>query len=213
MFLLERGVLDERALAAFVGGQCHGLALAIRQRTDWPLVAVDDEKDECVHICVRRPDGLLVDVTGSHSDDEMTADRRRLRIPFDRSDVDALVERFGWAPPELEAAAAWVEVVLERAETGPMLPPMATARISRDAFPAAYEVHFEWEANPWFSVQVRRPGQRDSVSYSRVDFTPDSNGGYLIDFREEEFDRLTEWFMAAQFDPRKAEAKLLEAGQ
>ena len=213
MFLLERGVLDERALAAFVGGQCHGLALAIHQRTDWPLVAVNNEKDECIHICVRRPDGLLVDVTGSHAHDEMTADGRRLRIPFDRTDVDALIERFGWAPPELEAAAAWVEAVLNRAETGPMLPPMATARISRDAYPAGYEVHFEWEANPWFSVQVRRPAKAAWVSYSRVDFAPDSNGEYLIDFREEEFDRLTDRYMAVRFDPEKAEAKLVEAGQ
>lgn len=211
--MLERGVLDGRALVTFVGGQCHGLALAIRHQTSWPLVAIDDEKGECVHVCVRRPDGLLVDVTGSHSDDEMTADGRRLRTAFAPTDIDVLVERFGWAPPESEAAEGWVEAVLDRAETGPMLPPMATARISRDAFGAGYEVHFEWEADPWFSVQVRRPGQVDWVSYSRVTFKPDSTGDYLIDFREEEFDRLTERFMAVRFDPRKAEAKLLEAGQ
>ena len=40
VFVLERGVLDQGALLAFTGSQCHGLGLAIRKQTGWPLVAV-----------------------------------------------------------------------------------------------------------------------------------------------------------------------------
>jgi hypothetical protein len=75
VFVLEEGTLDDRALLVFTGGQCHALALALQRRTGWPLVAVDETTGVCVHICVRRPDGLLLDVTGAHTVEELITAR------------------------------------------------------------------------------------------------------------------------------------------
>lgn len=60
VFVLQRGVLDDRALLAFTGSQCHGLALAVHRRTGWPIVAVNNSGGECVHVCVRDPENRLV---------------------------------------------------------------------------------------------------------------------------------------------------------
>jgi hypothetical protein len=67
----SRGELDERALRAFTEGQCHGFALALHRRKQWPLVAIDDADGSCVHICARDSDDRLVDIRGFHPAGEM----------------------------------------------------------------------------------------------------------------------------------------------
>lgn len=76
------GVIDEHAVTAFRNGQCHALALAIAERTGWPIVAIGPNEccydEDCVdagdssglcfcqvqHLAVERPDGWLVDIEG-----------------------------------------------------------------------------------------------------------------------------------------------------
>src|SRR3954453_252667 len=98
--VLEEVRLDQAALMAFVGGQCHGLALAIQEETGWPLVAVDSKEGVCEHICVRRDDQLLVDITGAHSDDEIRAARGGSLRELDRASIETLVADYAWSPPD-----------------------------------------------------------------------------------------------------------------
>jgi hypothetical protein len=51
--VLDDGVLDAAAGHAFATGQCHGLALALHEETDWPLVAINSAEGERVHIARR----------------------------------------------------------------------------------------------------------------------------------------------------------------
>lgn len=76
------GVIDGDAVTAYRNGQCHALALAIAERTGWPIVAVgpgeccydedcldtEDSSGLCScqvqHLAVERPDGWLIDIEG-----------------------------------------------------------------------------------------------------------------------------------------------------
>ena len=114
--LVEPGVLDDRARLAFGAGQCHGLALALRDRTGWPLVAVDDDEERRIHICVQRPDGALVDINGARADEDfMDAWPGCSLHQIDEGAVADLVEHHGWAEPEVDKAESWIAPVLEQA--------------------------------------------------------------------------------------------------
>ncbi|SDN14184.1 hypothetical protein SAMN04488074_13632 [Lentzea albidocapillata subsp. violacea] len=53
-------------------GYCHALALTLNERTGWPIVGLYTKKHGHMdHFLVRRPDGLLLDVTGAHTDVEV----------------------------------------------------------------------------------------------------------------------------------------------
>ncbi len=77
---LTPGVIDEFAKRAFKFGGCGALALAIHEATGWPLVAITDAHNvedgkalggSALHYSVRRPDGLLIDIDGAFSDEQM----------------------------------------------------------------------------------------------------------------------------------------------
>lgn len=65
------GVIDDNARHAFTHGACGALAVAIHDTTGWPIIAVGKCDGLDMHYAVRRPDGLLVDIEGAHSDDDM----------------------------------------------------------------------------------------------------------------------------------------------
>lgn len=80
---LTPGVLDEYARRAFKYGACAALALAIHQQKGWPLVAITDAHNvyagqagggSALHYAVRRPDGLLVDVDGTHTEADLISE-------------------------------------------------------------------------------------------------------------------------------------------
>jgi hypothetical protein len=90
---VEPGVLDERARAAFLHGQCHALALAVHEVTGWPIVGAEDESLDICHFLVRVPDGRLLDITGA------------------RTLAERQLEDMGWCPDEeylVEQEAQWV---------------------------------------------------------------------------------------------------------
>ncbi|WP_436493407.1 hypothetical protein [Actinokineospora sp. HUAS TT18] len=58
----------------FEFGHCNALALALHERTGWPIVGlVGQRHGEANHYLVRRPDGLLVDVRGARTEAEVLA--------------------------------------------------------------------------------------------------------------------------------------------
>lgn len=64
-FELTPGVIDEDAEYVFTHGQCHALALALNERTGWPLVGIAaGGPHHPSHCAVRRPDGEIIDITG-----------------------------------------------------------------------------------------------------------------------------------------------------
>jgi hypothetical protein len=132
MFILETGKLDDRARLAFGAGQCHGLALALHRRTGWPMVAVHRADGTCIHITVRRPDGLLVDVTGAHTREDIEAESPGCSLRDITDDgISELMQNEGWAPPEVDQADAWTEAVLTNAATRPPSVPLRTPTFER----------------------------------------------------------------------------------
>lgn len=213
----EAGDLDERARLAFGAGQCHGLAVALKQRTGWPLVAVDDVKGKRIHVCVRAPDGALIDVNGAHNRADFEAVKPGCSLhDIDDEDIANLVQREGWAEPEVGKAAAWVDAVLRQAaKPAALSTPLQTPTLSvtYDHEPDL-QIRFVWNGDPGFEISVRLAAPPDApwVRYSYLQFPRDrSRGCYVIDFRPEVFAGLTEAFLRHQFNPAKAEAKLANA--
>lgn len=62
-------------IEAFTDGDCWALATALRLKTGWDIVALGFESEAEMppakrgweHMAVRRPDGLILDITGLHA--------------------------------------------------------------------------------------------------------------------------------------------------
>jgi len=76
-FSVTAGVIDDQAIKAYNGGQCHALAIAINKRKGWPIVALmnyayndDDDPEEptwelmMTHVGALTPEGDFVDING-----------------------------------------------------------------------------------------------------------------------------------------------------
>lgn len=209
-FIVEPGVLDERARLAFGTGQCHGLAIALHRRFGWQLVAVDDATGSCVHVCVRRSDGRLIDANGAHAPDDFAAGTTYRDI--NEALVDDLVEHEDWAVPEVEKAAAWVDAIIDQAsESASFRPPRRTAVMRLTRTHGDFEVCFTWDGDRAYQVFVRRtePAGGEWVRYSSVGIQRDAaSGRYVIDFTPEALDARADRYLRLQFDPAKAEAKI-----
>jgi hypothetical protein len=210
--LVEPGELDDRARLAFGAGQCHGLALALHDTQGWPLVAVDDEENRRIHICVRRPDGMLVDVNGAHTDVEVMQARPGCSLHgIDEDAISDLVGHHGWALPEVEKATAWVELVVEQASApSQSTTPLQAPSLERICTYEGFEVRFLWTGDPVFDIHVRAASPHGAkwVRYACLNFPQNGSGYYIIDLRPEIFGSLTEAFLRRQFDPAEAHAKL-----
>ena len=56
----------------FTYGYCHALALVLNERTGWDIVGLYNPRDGYAdHFLVRRPDGVLVDVMGERSAEDV----------------------------------------------------------------------------------------------------------------------------------------------
>ncbi|MET9517431.1 ParB/RepB/Spo0J family partition protein [Streptomyces sp. NPDC002994] len=65
---LTPGVINATAIEAFTRDGSGGLAIAIHDATGWPLIEVGSCDGMPMHFMVRRPDGLLLDINGTHTD-------------------------------------------------------------------------------------------------------------------------------------------------
>ena len=213
VFLLEKGELDQRAWLAFIYGQCHGLALAVHRRTGWPLVAVVDHDGVCEHICVRRPDGQIIDVTGAHTSEEMGSARGGTTHDISVDYIDDLQAHHGWARPEPDLAGAWVDSVLVRAASPSTIPALkrptvvVTKQLDDDL-----AIKFEWHGAKEMDVHVRRTASAPDnwTFYGPVGFRTDTNGVWRVNFVPEELERIAQRWLDSKFDRVKAERTLAE---
>jgi hypothetical protein len=208
LYVVERGVRDQCATLAFVEGQCHGLALALHRRKGWPLVAIDNADGDCVHVCVRDPDGRLVDIRGFHLAGTIPIGNGHHIREVNEAYVAGLTER-GWSAPDRDAAEAWVDGVLarSRAATEPMPPPFGDTRWVDDG----YQLRLLWDGriNVETSVRVLKRSQ-EWVPYIQVPVPRDRDSGRrIIDFTQAKFDEFCD-VIASNFDRAKADSKLDE---
>ena len=212
VFVLKEGELDCGALLAFTGGQCHGLALALHERTGWPLVAVDEPTGACAHVCVRRPDGLLVDVTGAHTVDEMEAARGGTLRDIEHSAIGELETKHSWAPAAVDPARSWVDPVLRRATHDAPLKPMSSDEFRRTVvFDAGLEVAIRWGGSRSLAVCLRDTSDGTvgaGTSYGPASLPSPQTGPFLIDFTPENFERVTDEWLRTRFDERRAHQML-----
>src|SRR4051794_5280765 len=72
-YIVESGVLDDRARLAFTMGQCHSMALALQARLDGELVGLVDAQRPYDHILVAIDEETLVDVGGARNKEAVLA--------------------------------------------------------------------------------------------------------------------------------------------
>jgi hypothetical protein len=144
---LHAGVLDDQARRAYQLGQCHALSIALHESTRWPIevvvarrgrrdridwenMLVDASKrfsvlsTRWVHTVVRRPDGLLVDVTGAWDEPALLrrwsppriTDGVRL-IPVSPETLIRLARHGSGVEADLGAARSFVDAVLRASST------------------------------------------------------------------------------------------------
>lgn len=113
----NNGVIDEQARRVFVRGQCHALALAIRELTGWPLFGLVDRRDgnsqrSPGHVVVRTPSGAYIDINGKGA-----AGRWKKRYP--RAKLYRLYPcrirngMRGYLPADIKAATPFAKTVLK----------------------------------------------------------------------------------------------------
>ncbi|WP_217924948.1 hypothetical protein [Miltoncostaea oceani] len=99
-------------------GQCHAMALALHERTGWPLAALvvldeESEIDQTLHCGVMTPDGAFLDAIGAHDCEEMLVeDDLEIFGGLDRRAIEHLTGGEEWNPPDLEIARSLVDCVL-----------------------------------------------------------------------------------------------------
>lgn len=103
----------------FTAGQCHALALAIHEKTGWPLVAVwyssmpediNDYHDCPSHYMVQTPEGELLDITGTF--EECDLDHRGWEYTtVDSNHADTWIGR-SYLKPDMDIARQFVDSVV-----------------------------------------------------------------------------------------------------
>ncbi len=129
---LKAGILDAYAEEAFRRGACAAIALAIHERTHWPIVAITDHHNvfedgragggSALHWTVKAPDGRLLDVDGLHTAEELIEeyeeDADEGEAAAGLSTVADITEWYIEAqgePIPLELARTFVDAVLKKA--------------------------------------------------------------------------------------------------
>jgi hypothetical protein len=208
VYLAVPPTLDTRSVLAFMFGQCHGLALALTEETGLPLVGVISPTGDCRHVGVERPDGRLLDATGSHSLAEIEAQVPGAKlVPIGEDGIALLVSEHGWAVPETAAAKSWVGSVLAIADGVPLLPPLAAHRMRKTWETGDLTVLIEWQGRPQFAVFIRPSSQEMEAwtSYGTIQFPRDPvRDIWLIDFSKERFEELAIRWLEREFDSGRA---------
>lgn len=204
-YVVGCGLLDQRAVLAFSQGQCHALALVLREESGWDLVAIEGADGTIQHVCVRRPDGKLVDVRGAHQPETLVAAGRVLDV--DQAFVGDLVANHGWAPPAVAEAKRWAEEVLERGKGNPPASVLQHVVYAESWLVPEFDVLIVWAGAEFFEVQVR-PADSDSDSiwffYSDVLFPQGESGRWEIEFTRDRYQHLCQLWLEREFSPPKA---------
>jgi hypothetical protein len=116
-YVVQPGILDDRAALAFTNGHCHSLALALHRATGGEMVGFTRTQEPFEHVLVRSDDGRLIDIGGARTPAEVVAAGGRLR-GVNSEALEQLTCECGWVPPVPEVASAWVAPLLERLAAG-----------------------------------------------------------------------------------------------
>lgn len=126
---LTAGVLDREASYVFNAGQCLALAIALSERTGWPLYLrvghgiIGRRRKACdyaIHAMVRKPDGKLLDVDGIRDEGDWVPSGWEIDpVIIPATDARSALTRYtaGMVTQDITVAEQFVDVVLERAET------------------------------------------------------------------------------------------------
>lgn len=134
-FTLHPGVFNEDAFELFGYGFCHQLAAATRERSGWPLAAVRRPSVDCdcdyethdncvdwVHMGVRTPGGLFLDIRGPRRYDDVIRqyECEEIYLPGFAQAVAVGAVKDPWADPKLPAFAevvrCFADALIENAE-------------------------------------------------------------------------------------------------
>lgn len=112
-----KGIIDEHASEAFTHGQCHALAIALHDRTGWPIIGVGGDEETPSHFVVYDPKAdTFVDIDGPDAQERFPYEFERMIKEFDRE--------YAIKPPyylhaDLKAARPFAKTVLEQVESLP----------------------------------------------------------------------------------------------
>lgn len=137
-FEVTAGVLDDEARMLFTSGHCHSLALAVHERTGFPIVGFreiarsrigwdgtlapndDDEWEPLVHFAVLAGPNTMLDVNGAYPLDVYTAQNLCEALIVETPvGMDAAIwadDPEGWLTPDPELGDKFVDAVLELLE-------------------------------------------------------------------------------------------------
>jgi hypothetical protein len=126
------GELNSAAVAAFISGQCHGLARALSLATGWPMaVLISDgcsyDPDLCSpaddayaelcacrfeHVVVERPDGALIDIRGAFHPGHVPGYEGQEAIELDEKGWEYLTRSPQWRRPAVAIARTFTAPLL-----------------------------------------------------------------------------------------------------
>jgi len=109
--LETRSGITRDAKTVFTRGQCHSLAVALHDLTQWPLYSIGGTPDSPDHILVKTPKGF-VDIQGLNAEKPYYPDRPR---PINRDEV---FEFDYYKPCEPELATPYARMILRRYNSG-----------------------------------------------------------------------------------------------
>jgi hypothetical protein len=210
VYIVEAGVLDRRAVAAFTLGQCHGMALALYERMGWPMVAAYDAQGSCQHVVADAGHDRFVDITGARSRAQLLAEPNFNTVePIDRPAVQTLATQAGWAAADLAAAQSWVDQVIHRGTSG--VEPIALRFLARSVVvDDELELVFRWGGTEDIDVLLRRPGAPEAslIEWRSFRVPPSEDGLRRVHFTDNDLARLIKLWLDQQFDPGPARAVL-----
>lgn len=191
-YVVEPGILDDRAALAFTNGHCHSLALALHRVTRTEMVGFTRTERPFEHVLVRSEDGRLIDIRGARTPAEVIADGGQLS-GINQMTLRHLVDECGWVPADPDAASAWVRPLLEQvAANGPY----RRIRCFCHEFVLAVEqasIHVEWSERDGGArlVAFGRRTTSEPTSWVRCcshKLPNDARGEQVIDFTQDAFE-------------------------
>lgn len=208
VYVVELGLLDRRAVAAFTLGQCHGMALAVHDRTGWPMVAAYNADGACQHVLTDAGRDRFVDISGARSKAQLLAESNFDSVELiDEPALGALSARAGWAIADPAASQPWVDQVIRRGTSAAELIVSGFLTLSVPV-DNELELVFRWGGMAYVDVLLRRPGAPDTSRLEwRCVMVPLSKDGLRrVHFTADDLVGLSELWLDQRFDPEAARA-------
>lgn len=106
------GAWDDTARFAFSAGHCHSFAMALHDRTGWPILAMSGKYSgytNLQHMVVVMPDGKWLDARGIQEPDRENHIHFQ---PMTLQEIQSMKDLKGWKKPQMEVAQEFVDAFL-----------------------------------------------------------------------------------------------------